>query len=173
MKTYLISVIALLLIFNSNAVYSSEGQSNLNYKNLKVHLKVLEHYRNSDIYLAQIDFDNTGDSAVAFWETTSNYAWIFSFSAYGIIFINQNQRINIENNITDSKSQSAVRIKTNILPHTRYTIKTQLFIFNKDRFIKTNKKLRLEFYYNDANLEFMQDQMCPKIISQDTIDYKW
>jgi len=31
----------------------------------------------------------------------------------------------------------------------------------------------LEFYFNDANLGFMEDPMCPRIISENVIDYKW
>ena len=173
MKKYILFLLALLFFSNSNAENTLERRSDPNYKNLRLYVKVLERDGKNDFYLAQIDIENTGDSTVSFWETTSNYAWIFTFTKYGIIFINHNQRLNIEKKITESQPQTAVRTKVEILPHTKYTIKTQFYIFNRKEFLKSNKDLRVELYFNDAKLEFMEDPMCPKVISVNAINYNW
>ena len=171
MRKYIILFLILFCIFNLYAENSLKGKSNPNYKNLKVYAKILEHYEKSDFYLAQIDIVNTGDSTVSFWETTSNYVWIFGFSAFGVVFINQNQRLNIEKKITDSQGQKAVQIKVEIIPHSKYTIKTQFYIFNKEKFFKTKNNFRVVFIYNDADLQFMEDMK--QIICEDSIVYKW
>jgi hypothetical protein len=161
----------LFCIFDLYAENHLNGKSNPNYKNLKVYAKVLERSGESDFYLIQIDIVNTGDSTVSFWETTSNYVWIFGFSAFGVVFINQNQRLNIEKKITDSQGQKAVQIKVKIIPHSKYTIKTQFYIFNKEKFLKTKNNFRVVFIYNDADLQLMEDMK--QIICEDSIVYKW
>ena len=174
MKRYIFFLLVLINIFHLNADgFHSDRRSNPNYKNLIMYVKVLQRYDKSDFYLAQIDFENTGNSTVSFWETISGYNFIFTFCAYGITFLNIDQRQYIEKKMTGSPERLFVNKRTDILPHSKYTIKTQIYIFNRERFLKTNKSLRLEFYFNDANLAFMEDSMCPKIMSEDTIDYKW
>jgi hypothetical protein len=174
MKIYIYILLALINIFNLNAEgFHSNRRSNPNYKNLIMYVKILERYDKSDFYLAQIDFENTGNSTVSFWETTSGYNFIFTFCAYGITFLNIDQRQYVENKMTSIPERLAVKIRTDILPHAKYTIKTQIYIFNREQFLKNNKNLRLEFRFNDANLVFMEDPMSPSIMSEDTIDYKW
>jgi len=173
MGKFILIFLELLCIFNLNAENPLNGKSNPNYKNLKVYAKVLERCEKSDFYIAKIDIENTGDSAVSFRETTYDYAWIFNFTAYGVFFINEYQRLYYEKKIDHIPELSAVDREVVIFPHTKYTIETMFYIFNRKRFLQTNKNLRLEFHYNDANLGFMVDRMNPTITSQDTIDYKW
>lgn len=174
MKKFFTLLFALFCICHLNADgFHSDRRSNPNYKNLIMYVKILERYDKSDFYLAQIDFENTGNSTVSFWETTSCYAFMFTFCAYGICFLDKGQRQYIEKKMTGPLEQSFVKIRTDILPHAKYTIKTQIYIFNRDRFLKTNKSLRVEFRFYDANLEIMEDSMSPSIMSEDTIDYKW
>jgi len=173
MKKYIIFLFALLCIFNLNAEHISNKKSNPKYKNLKVYAKVLKRYGNTNLYLAQIDIVNTGSSSVSFWEETSDYAWIFSFTAAGISFVNKCGRLYYEKKIAKIPLLKSIQRKVDVLPHSKYIIKTQFYINNKERFLKTNRNLRLTFIYNDANLNFMQDDMRPKIISENVIDYKW
>jgi len=173
MRKYIILLLTLFCFFNLNAENPFNGKSNPNYKNLKVYAKVLEHYEKSDFYLAQIDIVNTGDSTVSFWETTSNYGWMFDFNAAGVFFVNKNLRLSIEKKINDSQPESVVNNKIEIIPHSKYIIKAQFYIFNRDRFLKSNKNLRLVFHFFDSNFEPMEDDMLPSIISENTIDYTW
>jgi len=133
----------------------------------------LEHYGKSDYYLAQIDFVNSGNTPVSFRETTYGYSWIFGFTAGGVRFVNKYERLFFEKKITYIPSTKGVDKKTSISPHAKYIIKTQFYINNKVLFLKTNKNLRVEFHFNDANLGFMEDVTCPRIISENVIDYKW
>lgn len=153
--------------------HRSTRRANPNYKYLKVYVKVLERYGKSDCYLAQIDILNTGNSSVSFRETTYGYSWIFGFTAGGIQFINKYERLYYEKKITDIPPIKGVDKKVRILAHATYTIKTEFYIRNRELFLRTNKNLRLEFQFNDANLEFMEDETCPYIISENTIYYNW
>ena len=174
MKKYFIFLFALFCILNLNAEgHRSNRRSNPNYKNLKVYVKVLERYGKSDCYLAQIDIVNTGNSSVSFRETTYGYTWIFGFTAGGIMFITEDGRLYYEKKLTNIPPRKAIDKKVRILPHAKYTIKTQFYIKNRELFLRTNKNLRLEFYFNDANLGFMEDPMCPRVLSENIIDYKW
>jgi len=170
MKKSLIFLIALHSILFSNAEGFPTRKSKQNSKNLKVYAKVLEHYGKSDFYLAQIDIVNLGDSTVSFWETTSCYDGIFAFSSAGILFINENDRLYFEKKIPEIPAIHQINKKVNILPHQKYTIKTQFYIKNRKRFLETNNDLRVIFLLNDANLEFMEDI---KQIPSDTINYNW
>ena len=78
-----------------------------------------------------------------------------------------------EKKLTNIPPRKAIDKKVRILPHAKYTIKTQFYIKNRELFLRTNKNLRLEFYFNDANLGFMEDPMCPRVLSENIIDYKW
>lgn len=173
MKKYIIFIFALFFIINSKAEHISSKRSNPNYKNLKVYAKVLKRYGNTNLYLAQIEIVNTGSNSVSFWEETTDYAWIFSFTAAGVSFVNKYGRLYYEKKITKIPIQKSIQRKVKVLPHTKYIIKTQFYINNKERFLKTNGNLRLTFFYNDADLNFMEDDMRPKIISENVIDYKW
>jgi len=174
MKKYFLFLFGLFCIFNLNAEgHRSNRRSNPNYKNLEVYVKVLERYGTSECYLAQIDILNTGNSTVYFWKTPYDYSLIFGFTAGGIRFIDKNERLYFENKIKYLPPQKATNIKTVILPHTKYTIKTQFYITKKELFLKTNRNLRMEFHFNDANLGFKEDESCPRIISENVIDFKW
>jgi hypothetical protein len=174
MKKYFIFLFTLFCILNLNAEgHRSNRRSNPNYKNLKVYVKVLERYGKSDCYLAQIDIVNTGNSSVSFRETTYGYSWIFGFSAGGVMFITEDERLYYEKKRTDIPTVKGVEKKVRILAHSTYTIKTKFYIRNRELFLKTNKNLRLEFHFNDANLGFMEDESRPKIISENIIEYKW
>ena len=174
MKKCFIFLFVLICILNINAEgHRSIRRSNPNYKNLKVYVKVLERYGLSDCYLAQIDILNTGNSIVSFRETTYGYTWIFVFTAGGIKFITEDERLYYEKKIADIPPKKGVDKKVRILPHTKYSIKTQFYIRNRELFLKTNKDLRVVFLYNDANLGFGEDVTVPKIISENVIDSKW
>lgn len=174
MKKYFILLFVLFCIPNLNGEgHRSNRRSNPNYKNLKVYAKVLKQYGKSDCYLAQIDIVNIGNSIVSFRETTYGYSWIFVFTAGGIKFITEDERLYYEKKITEISPKRGVDKKVTILPHTTYTIKTKFYIRNRELFLKTNKNLRVVFLYNDANLGFEEDVTVPKITSENTIDYKW
>jgi len=174
MKKYFIFLFALLCFLNINADgHRSNRRSNPNYKNLKVYVKVLERYGKSDCYLAQIDIVNTGNSTVSFRETTYGYTWIFGFTAGGVKFITEDERLYYEKKITYIPPRKGVDKIVRILAHSTYTIKTKFYIRNRDLFLKTNKNLRLEFHFNDSNLGFMEDESRPMVISENTIEYKW
>jgi len=173
MKKYVIFLFVLFFSFNLNAEgHRSKRRANHNYNNLKVYAKVLDRFGKSDFYLIQIDIVNSGNSTVSFWETTSCYDKIFAFSAAGILFINENDRLYFEKKIPDIPAVYEVNKKVSILPHQKYTIKTQFYIKNRENFLKTNNNLRVFFHFFDANLQLMEDVMFPKVTS-DTIDYKW
>jgi len=173
-KKYFIFLFALFCTLNLSAEGPrSTRKSNPNYKNLKVYVKVLERYGKSDFYLAQIDFVNSGNTPVSFRETTYGYSWIFGFTAGGVRFVNKYERLFFEKKITYIPPTKGSDKITRISPHAKYIIKTQFYINNKVLFLKTNKNLRVEFHFNDANLGFMEDETCPRIISENVIDYKW
>ena len=121
--------------------------------------------------MIQIDIVNTGNSTISFLEKASSYCWTFAFSAAGILFINENERLYFEKKIPDIPSIREVEKKIRILPHQKYTIKTQVFIKDRERFLKTNNNLRVIFMFNDANLQFMEDMK--QIICKDSIEYSW
>jgi hypothetical protein len=174
MKKYLIFLFTLFCIFNLKAEgHHSNRISSPNYKNLKLYVKVLERYGKSDFYLAQIDIVNTGNSTVTFWEPTYGYSWIFVFSAAGVKFKNQDEHQYTNKKITYLQPIKGVNKKIKIFEHTTYKIKAEFYIHNRELFLKTNKNLRVVFLYNDANLGFMEDENRPKIISENTIDFKW
>jgi len=174
MKKYFIFLFALFCTINLSAEGPrSTRKSNPNYKNLKVYVKVLEHYGKSDYYLAQIDIVNTGNSSVFFREPTYGYSWIFVFSAAGVKFINKYERLYYEKKITYIPSVKGGEKKVRISAHASYTIKTEFYINNRELFLRTNKNLRVVFLYNDANLGFMEDESRPKIISENAIDFRW
>lgn len=164
-------LVAILCIFNLAGEEISNRHANPNYKNLKVYAKVLESTEKNDFYLIQIDIVNKGDSPVSFWETKSLYNWIFAFSATGILFVNEKERLFFEKKITNIPTISEVREKISILPLQKYTIKTQFFIKDRIRFLKTNNNLRVIFIFNDADLQFMEDMK--QITSENSLDYKW
>lgn len=169
------SILLVLLLgsLNINAESISNRHANPNYKSLKVYAKVIERYNQSDFYKIQIDIINTGKSTVYFWETTSNYGCIFAFSAASVMFVNENERLHIEQNLKAGPEINKPDVKRSIKPKQKYTIITQFFIRKKEKFLKTNKDLRIYFLFNDASLAFMEDNNCPKIISENIIDYKW
>jgi hypothetical protein len=171
MKKYATTLISLLCVIYSTAENRPTGKSNPNYKNLKVYAKVLERSGSSDFYSIQIDIVNIGKSTVSFLEEASSYSWTFAFSASGVIFVNETVRMYLEKKIPNIPTVTEVEKKINILPHQKYTIKTQFFIKDRVRFLKTNNNLRVIFLYNDANLQLMTD--VKKIVCQDSIVYKW
>jgi len=171
MKKYILLLMTLLYVFYLNAEDISNRHANPNYKSLKVFTKVLERSGESDFYLLQIDIVNIGDSIVSFWEKKSSYSWTFAFTAAGILFINENDRLYFEKKISNIPAISEVYKKVSILPHQKYTIKTLLFIKDRVRFLKTNKNLRVIFIFNDAKLQFMEDMK--QITSEDSLKYKW
>ena len=174
MKKYFLFLFGLFCIFNLNAEgHRSNRRSNPNYKNLEVYVKVLERYGTSECYLAQIDIVNTGNSIVSFRETTYGYTWIFVFTAGGIKFVTEDERLYYEKKIADIPPKKGVDKKVRILSHAKYSIKTQFYIRNRELFLKTNKDLRVVFLYNDANLGFGEDVTVPKIISKNKIDFNW
>ena len=170
MRKTLIFIFALLSILHSNAEGYPTRKSKQKYKDLRVYAKVLERYGKTDFYLAQIDIVNTGNSAVSFWETTSGYSSIFAFTATGIIFINDIERQYIEKKRPNVPAINVINKKVNVLPHQKYTIKTQFYIRNRKRFLETNKNLRIIFIFSDANLLLHEDMI--QILS-DSINYKW
>jgi hypothetical protein len=171
MKKYIIFIIILFLVFYSKAENISDRHANPNYKNLKVFAKVLERFDESNFYLLQIDILNTGSSTVYFWESTSVYGWIFAFSAVGILFINENERLYFEKKIPNIPAIHEIYKKVSIASQQKYTIKTQFYIYNKEKFLRTNNNFRVIFNFNDANLAFMED--IKQIICEDSIVYKW
>jgi len=174
MKKYYIILIVFFCILNLYGEgHRSNRSSNPNYKNLKLYVKVLERYGRSNCYLAQIDIVNSGNTSVSFRETTYGYSWIFGFTAGGVRFVNKYERLFFEKKITYIPPTKGSDKITRISPHAKYIIKTQFYINNKVLFLKTNKNLRVEFHFNDANLGFMEDETCPRIISENVIDYKW
>jgi len=174
MKKYFIILFAMFCIHFLNAEgHRSNRKSNPNYKNLKVYVKVLEHYGKSDCYLAQIDIENTGNSFVAFWENSDSYALLLSFSAGGVCFVNKYSYQYYEKYKSDLPPQKVNLRKVGILPHAKYKIKMPFYIYNKRIFLKSNKNLSVAFLFNDANLNFREDESQPWIISENTINYKW
>lgn len=163
----------LFCIINLNAEHVSERHANPNYKNLKLHVKVLERDGQSDFYKIQIDIINTGNTTVSFWENPSSYGRIFSFYAAGIIFVNEIQRLRIEKNLKAVPEILKFDVKRSIKPKQKYTIITQIYISNRQKFRATNKNLRVCLWFNDADLSFMEDNNCPKIKSDNIIDFKW
>ena len=164
-------MVTLFCVLYSNSENFPTRKSHQSYKNLKVYAKVLERSGESDFYLIQIEIVNTGDSIVSFWELTSSYKLIFAFSAVGIFFINEDERLYFEKKISNIPAVNAVYKKVSILPHQKIIIKTQFYIYNKEKFLKTKNNLRVCFIYNDANLHFMEDMK--QIICEDSIVYKW
>jgi len=174
MRRFIIFFSVLLLSVNLPAEgYPTYRKSNPNYKNLKVYARVLKRYGKSDCFLAQIDIINLGNSTVTFWETTYDYSLILGFTAGGIRFVNKNDRLFLEKKITYIPPIKAVEKKNKILAHEKITIETNFFINNRKLFLKTNKNLRVEFHFNDANLNFKEDQMGPRVLSENVIDYEW
>lgn len=173
MKKYIIFLLTFACLLNLHAEFTSNRRSNPNYKDLKVYFKVIEHYEKSNFYLAQIEIQNTGKHSVSFWETTSNYARIFGFTAGGIWFVNQNQQVYNENKRNSITLQRSIDRKVRIMPYGKYVIRARFYIRNRKLFLKTNKNLRVVFLFNDANLGFREDATCPKVLSENTITYKW
>jgi len=174
MKKYLIFLFVLFYILDLNAEgHRSTRKSNPNYKNLKLYVKVLERYGKSDCYLTQIDMVNTGNSTISFREIATGYSWIFGFTAAGIRFVDADKHLYFEKKLIFKLPIKAIDRIVRILPHNKYVIKTQIFINNRKRFFETNKNLRLEFHFNDANMGFLEDESCPRIISENILDYKW
>jgi len=171
MKKHIIILTTLFLVFYTNAENISNSHANPNYKNLKVFAKVLERSGVSDFYLLQIDIVNRGDSTIFFWERPSCYDWNFAFSATGILFVNENERLYFEKKIPSIPSIIEIRKKVSISPHQMYTIKTQIYIKDRERFLKTNNNLRVIFIFNDASLQFMED--IKQIACEDSIKYNW
>jgi len=174
MKKYFIIFLVLFFRLNLNAEGPrSDRRANPNYKYLKVYAKVLQPYKTNNAYLAQIEILNTGNSSVSFFEPTSSYVEIFSFTAAGVWFINQNQLLYYEKKIAEVPLQKTTYKKVRILPRGKYVIKTMFYIYNRERFMQTNKNLKLAFYFNDANLQYREDETNPYILSENTIVYKW
>lgn len=172
MKKYIVVIIFSLYILDSNAENISKRHTNSSYINLEMYAKVLERYDDSNIYLIQIDLLNKGNSTISFLETPFSYGYIFAFTSLGVILINENERLYFEGKIhTIPPIVGANRNEISILPHKTYTIKTYFYIHNKEKFLKTNKNLRLIFNFNDIDLQFMED--IKQIISKDSIYYKW
>ena len=174
MKKYFIFLFALFCTLNLSAEGPrSTRKSNPNYKNLKVYVKVLEHYGKSDYYLAQIDIVNMGKSFIAFWENQDDYSFQLSFAAGGVCFVNKYSYQYYEKYKSDLPPQKVNLRKVGILPHAKYKIKMPFYIYNKRIFLKSNKTLRVTFLFNDANLNYMEDESLPRINSENVIDYKW
>ena len=174
MKKYFIFLFALFCTLNLSAEGPrSTRKSNPNYKNLKVYVKVLEHYGKSDYYLAQIDIVNTGKSFVAFWENQDDYSLQLGFAAGGVCFVNKYSYQYYEKYKSDLPPQKVNLRKVGILSHAKYRIKMPFYIYNKKIFLKSNKTLRVTFLFNDANLNYMEDESLPRINSENVIDYKW
>jgi hypothetical protein len=174
MKKYFIFLFALFCTLNLNAEGPrSRRKSNPNYKNLKLYVKLLEHYGKSDFYLAQIDIVNSGKNFIAFWENPDDYSQQLSFSAGGVCFVNKSFYQYYEKYKTYLPGQRVNLRKVGILPHARYRIKMPFYIFNKKSFLKSNKNIRVCLLYSDANLNYFEDESLPNIISENTINYKW
>jgi len=174
MKKYFIFLFVLFCILDLNAEgHRSTRKSNPNYKNLKLYVKILERYGKSDCYLTQIDIVNTGNSSVSFHENATAYSWIFGFTAAGIRFVHADEHLYFEKKLIFQPPTKVIDRIVRILPHNKYVIRTQIYLQNRKRFLETNKNLRLEFSFNDANLGFMEDESRPRIISANIIDYKW
>jgi len=133
-------------------------------------MKVVEFEQigSSKFYSIKIEIVNTGNSIVSFWEVVNDFGPTMSISAAGIRFVNINERIGIEKEI-DYPPQRLVLRKKYILVHEKYIIKTMAYLYSRERFLKTNENPVVIFKYNDANLEFREDQHCPYIISKNTI----
>lgn len=172
MKKYIIFLLTFACLLNLHAEFTSNRRSNPNYKDLKVYVKVIKHYKNSNFYLTQIEIQNKGKHSISFWET-SNYAMIFGFTAGGIEFVSQNQPVINKNKIPDIVIQRSKDRKVRIMPNGKYFIKARFYIHNRKLFLKTNNNLRVIFLFNDANLGFSEDVMSPKIISKNIFDYNW
>lgn len=170
MKKILIFLFTLFCIFTSNAEGYPTRKSKQKYKDLKVYAKVLERYGESDFYSIQIDIVNTGSSTISFLEKSSSYGWTYAFSAAGILFVNENERLYFEKKIPNIPAITEVEKKISILSHQKHTIKTLFLIKNRERFLKTNNNLRVIFIFSDANLLLMEDMIQ---IPSDTINYKW
>jgi len=174
MKKHFIFLFVIFCILDLNAEGPrSTRKSNPNYKNLKLHVKILERYSKSDCYLAQIDIVNTGNSTVSFYENATDYSWIFGFTAAGIRFVHADEHLYFEKKLIFNPPTKVIDKIVRILPHNKYIIRTQIYLQNRKRFLETNKNLRLEFHFNDANFGFLGDESCPKIISENLIDCKW
>jgi len=174
MKKHFIFLFALFCILNLNAEgHRSNRISNPNYKSLKVYAKILERYGQHGFYKIQIDIINTGKSTVSFWETTSSYGCIFAFSAASVMFVNENERLHIEQNLKAVPEINKPDVKRTIKPKQKYTIVTLIYIRNRPKFMATNKDFKVYFLFNDADLLFLEDTNCPKIISENIIYYKW
>lgn len=170
MRKILISLFTLLCIFTSNAEGYPTRKSKQKYKDLKVYAKVLERSGKMDFYTIQIDIVNTGNSTISFWEKSSSYCWTFDFSAGGVLFVNKTERLYFEKKIPKIPTIKDIDKKVSILPHQKYTIKTQFFINDRKTFLKTNNDLKVIFIFSDANLLFREDVIK---ISSNTINYKW
>lgn len=151
----------------------SPRKSNPSYKNLKVYAKVLQRYGKSNYYQIQIDIVNTGDRSLSFWQDIAAPNWSFALYAGEVWFVNKKERECHEKGLTYKLVQNVHYRKIRILPHAKYTTKQELIINNKETFLKSFKTLKLVFYYNDANLRFMEDESHPKIMSENTIKYNW
>jgi len=127
----------------------------------------------SNFYLSQIEIVNTGNNYVAFWADANNYSLIFDFSARGVWFVNENARQYYKKNKGKLPSQKVFQRRVGILPHSKYIIKTQIYIYNKEQFLKSNKNLRIQFFFYDAYLAYGEDVSRPSVISENTIDYNW
>ena len=166
MKIYILLIASIICISTSYADSIYVGKSDPNYKNLKVYAKVLNRIENSNFYLAEIVIENAGGTTLSFWESKSSYVWLFDFTAFGVVFMTQDQ-------LNNPQEQSVDDIKVTISPHTKHVIITQFYVFNRERFLETNGNLKLEFHFFDANLNFNEDQMCPKIVSENKIEFNW
>jgi len=174
MKKVIFFIFALFCMFNLSAEgIPSPRKSNPNYKNLKVYAKVLQRYGKSNYYQIQIDIVNTGDKSLSFWQDIAAPNWSFALYAGGVWFVNKHERQCHEKGLTYKHVQNVDYKKIRIIPHAKYTTKQEFLINNKGTFLNSFKTLRLVFYFNDANLRFMEDESHPKIMSENTIEYKW
>lgn len=170
--------ILVILLTSSLVIYAEGGESsrraNPNYKKLKVYAHVSKHYGKSNYYQLQIEIVNTGSKSVSFWEDTYTYGQIFRFSTGGIMFVSKPERKNALKNIPyKDENILAPYKKVRILPHARYLITGDIFIYGREVFLKNSKNLRLLFHFEDANLAFLEDPTRPKIMSENIIEYNW
>lgn len=174
MKKVISFVVALFFISSLSAEgLVSTRKSNPNYKYLKVYAKVLQRYGNSSYYQIQIDIVNTGDKSLSFWQDMTTPYWSFSLTAGEVWFIYKKERQCYEKGIKYKPAQLGGLRKIRILPHAKYTTFQEFFIESKETFLKTNKDLRLVFYFNDANFGFMADYDHPKVMSENSIEFNW
>ena len=174
MKKFLLLLFITCCFITSNAEGPrSSRKANSNYKSLRMYVKILDRYGRGDLYIAQIDIINTSKYSVSFIESVSNYSSIFGFTAGGILFISEEDQYYYENNLSIIPPRRVVYKKVRILPGARYSLKVKFYITNRELFLRTNKNLRVIFCFNDANLEFMEDESRPSIESENIIRYQW